>query len=61
MLVAGGSAPAPAAAPQTEAPAWAKALRRRQMVQQGAMLAAHSLRSSDHGGGAAHISLEDRS
>ena len=61
MLVAGGSAPAPAAAPQTEAPAWAKALRRRQAVQQGMMLAAHSLRSSDHGGGAAHISLEDRS
>lgn len=61
LLVAGGSAPTPAAAPQAEAPAWAKALRRRQMVQQGAMLAAHSLRSSDHGGGAAHISLEDRS
>jgi len=61
LLVGGGSAPAPAAAPQAEAPAWAKALRRRQMVQQGTMLAAHSLRSSDHGGGAAYISLEDRS
>ena len=30
-------------------------------VAQGARLAAHTLRSADHGGGSAHISLEDRS
>ena len=43
------------------APAWAQALRRRQAMTQGATLAAHTLRSADHGGGSAHISLEDRS
>jgi type IV secretion system protein TrbL len=51
-------APAPAEAP---APAWAKQLRRRQAMVQGATLAAHTLRSADHHGGSAHISLEDRS
>jgi type IV secretion system protein TrbL len=30
-------------------------------MMQGATIAAHSLRSSDHGGGATHVSLEDRS
>ncbi len=43
------------------APAWARALRRRQTMAHGARLAAHTLRSADHGGGAAQISLEDRS
>ncbi|UAK23810.1 P-type conjugative transfer protein TrbL [Sphingomonas nostoxanthinifaciens] len=43
------------------APAWAKRLRRRQAMVQGATLAAHTLRSADHHGGSAHISLEDRS
>jgi type IV secretion system protein TrbL len=28
---------------------------------QGATLAAHTLRSADHHGGSAHVSLEDRS
>lgn len=56
---ASGSAPAPAAG--TSAPAWARRLRRQQMITQGATLAAHSLRSADHGGGATHVSLEDRS
>jgi type IV secretion system protein TrbL len=51
-------AAAPAEAP---APAWAKQLRRRQAMVQGATLAAHTLRSADHHGGSAHISLEDRS
>jgi type IV secretion system protein TrbL len=57
---ADGSSPAgsPADAP---APAWAKQLRRRQAMIQGATLAAHTLRSADHHGGSAHISLEDRS
>ncbi len=42
-------------------PAWAQRLRRRQTMSQGLSNAAHALRSADHGGGAAHISLEDRS
>lgn len=53
------SAGAPAAG--AAAPAWARRLRRQQMITQGATLAAHSLRSADHGGGATHVSLEDRS
>jgi type IV secretion system protein TrbL len=67
----GGAAPEPLGAegPQTAAsggseapaPAWAKQLRRRQAMVQGATLAAHTLRSADHHGGSAHISLEDRS
>lgn len=48
-------------APEAAAPAWAKQLRRRQAMIQGATLAAHTLRSADHHGGSAHISLEDRS
>ena len=52
----------PAATPeQVPAPAWAGRLRRRQAMIQGATLAAQTLRSSDHHGGSAHISLEDRS
>ncbi|SEH15013.1 type IV secretion system protein TrbL [Sphingopyxis sp. YR583] len=55
-------APASANMPAPEgAPAWATRLRRQQMMTQGATLAAHSLRAADHGGGSAHISLEDRS
>ena len=46
---------------EAPAPAWAKQLRRRQAMVQGATLAAHALRSADHHGGSAHISLEDRS
>jgi type IV secretion system protein TrbL len=52
------AAPATSEAP---APTWAKQLRRRQVMIQGATLAAHTLRSADHHGGSAHISLEDRS
>ncbi len=55
-----GNAPPPSGG-SSGAPAWAKSLRRRQTMTQGAMLTAHTLRSADHGGGAAHISLEDRS
>ncbi|MBY0305356.1 MAG: P-type conjugative transfer protein TrbL [Sphingomonas sp.] len=46
---------------EAPAPAWAKQLRRRQAMVQGATLAVHTLRSADHHGGSAHISLEDRS
>lgn len=57
------SAPEPSSTPVTAntSPAWAQRLRRQQMMVQGATLAANSLRSSDHGGGNAHINLEDRS
>ena len=54
-------APVAPVAAQASAPAWAKQLRRRQAMIQGATLAAHTLRSADHHGGSAHISLEDRS
>jgi type IV secretion system protein TrbL len=57
---AGPTASAPAAG-EAPAPAWARRMRRRQAMIQGVTLAAHSLRSGDHHGGAAHISLEDRS
>ncbi|MGN6690483.1 MAG: P-type conjugative transfer protein TrbL, partial [Sphingopyxis sp.] len=40
-------------------PAWAKRLRRQQLAMQGLRVAATSLRSADHGGGSAHINLED--
>lgn len=53
--------PASTTAAATPSPAWAQRLRRQQMMMQGATLAANSLRSSDHGGGNAHINLEDRS
>ena len=52
---------APSSPTATPAPAWANRLRRRQAMAQGAILAAHTLRSADHHGGSAHISLEDRS
>ena len=56
---AGGTSTAAPA--ETPAPAWAKRLRRRQAMVQGATMPAHTLRSADHHGGSAHISLEDRS
>lgn len=56
------TASTPVAAPIADgSPAWAKRLRRQQMMMQGATLAANSLRASDHGGGSTHINLEDRS
>jgi len=62
MLLSGPAAPALAkAAAQAPAPAWAQRLRRRQVVSQGATLAAQTLRTSDSGGGATQIPLEDRS
>ena len=56
-----GPAAAAPAASEAPAPGWARRMRRRQAMIQGATLAAHTLRSADHHGGAAHISLEDRS
>ena len=59
--IAPASTGAGAVPADTPAPAWARRLRRQQMITQGATLAAHSLRAADHGGGATHVSLEDRS
>lgn len=51
-----GGPPAPA-----QTPAWAGRLQRNQRLSQGASLAAHVLRSSDHGGGGASPNLRDES
>ncbi|MDB5581668.1 MAG: trbL [Bradyrhizobium sp.] len=51
-----GGAPASPSAPT---PAWAQRLRHQQAVTHGVTLAAHTLRSSDTGGGGAHINLQD--
>jgi len=56
-----GNSPGSAPSGSSAAPVWAQRLRRRQTMTQGLMIAAHNLRSADHGGGATHISLEDRS
>jgi type IV secretion system protein TrbL len=53
------SSPQAAHQPDGQVPAWAQKLRRSQAMIQGASVAAHSLRSADHGGGSTHISLED--
>ena len=58
----GPSAAAGAPSPGTtaaNAPAWANRLQRGQRLSQGASMAAHVLRSSDHGGGGASPSLRD--
>lgn len=57
---AGSTADGPAS-PFTDAPGWAKRLQRRQQITHGASIAAHVLRSSDHGGGGASPSLRDES
>ncbi len=46
---------------QASAPEWAQRFRRHQRIAHGASVAAHSVRSDDHGGGGTSISLsEDR-
>jgi len=57
----GSAGATPASPSQAEAPGWAKRLRRRTAMMQGATLAAQTVRASDHGGGSAQISVEDRS
>lgn len=55
----GGSSPSGGG---SGAPAWAKRLQHRQAAVHGATAAAHAVRSGDHGGGGASVSLaEDRS
>jgi type IV secretion system protein TrbL len=55
---ASADGPATAAA---HAPDWARQLQRRQQMTQGAAVAAHVLRSSDHGGSGASPTLRDES
>ena len=65
--MAGGTAtertPSSAGAPAASAtpPGWATRMQRRQRLQHGASLAAHTLRSGDHGGSGASPSLRDDS
>jgi len=52
----------PAAAPAGNGPpAWARSMKRQQSLQHGLATAAHALRSGDHGGGGASVSLSERS
>jgi type IV secretion system protein TrbL len=40
-------------------PAWARKLRRQQMMSHGVSVAAHTLRSGDHGGGSLSVDLKE--
>jgi type IV secretion system protein TrbL len=55
------STPDSASNSRADAPDWARRLQRRQQITQGAAVAAHVLRSSDHGGGGASPTLRDES
>ena len=63
----GGGSPPPNSSPPAGSsgsgpPAWARAYQHRQQAAHAAMTAAHSIRSGDHAGGGASVSLaEDRS
>ena len=50
-IASGASASAP--------PAWAQRMRRHQAISHGVTVAAHSVRSSDHGGGSTSVSLSE--
>jgi type IV secretion system protein TrbL len=52
---AAGSNPAASSGP----PAWARKLRRQQMMSHGVSVAAHTLRSGDHGGGSLSVDLKE--
>jgi type IV secretion system protein TrbL len=57
-LTGGGPAPSPA---NDGPPAWARRMKRQQSLHHGLATAAHALRSGDHGGGGASVSLSERS
>jgi type IV secretion system protein TrbL len=58
----GPSGSAPSGGGASGPPAWAKQYQRRQQAAHGVSVAAHALRSGDHSGGSAAVSLsEDRS
>jgi type IV secretion system protein TrbL len=42
-------------------PAWARRMKRQQALHHGAAIAAHVIRSGDHGGGGTAISLSEKS
>jgi len=58
---AGASTADGPASSSADAPDWAQRLQRRQQITHGAAMAAHVLRSSDHGGGGASPTLRDES
>ncbi|HMQ92329.1 P-type conjugative transfer protein TrbL [Amaricoccus sp.] len=57
-LTGGGPSAAPAGGGP---PAWAKRMKRQQSLHHGLATTAHALRSGDHGGGGASVSLSERS
>jgi type IV secretion system protein TrbL len=54
---AGQSGASAGTSPAAEPPAWAKRMKRSQMVSHGASAATHAVRASDHGGGGASVDL----
>jgi type IV secretion system protein TrbL len=56
---AGQSRASASASSAAEPPAWAKRIKRLQMVSHGASAATHAVRSSDHGGGGASVDLSE--
>jgi type IV secretion system protein TrbL len=56
--ISGG--PAPAASTPDGAPAWARAMRRRQTMTHGATVAAHTLRGGDGGGSGAAVDMSQK-
>jgi type IV secretion system protein TrbL len=58
---AGSSAPNGASVAAPEPPGWAQKMQRNQRLVHGASVAAHVVRSSDHGGGGASPTLRDES
>ena len=56
----GSGASAPAAAPPSSGePGWARAVRRRQSVHQGASTAAHAVHSGDGGGSGSSVDVSE--
>jgi len=55
-----GAVAAPANAPRSEPPAWAKSMRRHQAIVHGASVATHTLRGGDSRGPGASVSVTDK-
>src|ERR1700686_3136502 len=56
---AGQSGTSAGTSPAAEPPAWAKRMKRSQMVSHGASAATHGVRAGDHGGGGASVDLSE--
>lgn len=60
----GGSfsnSPEPTASTNDGPPAWARRMKHQQSLHHGAAVAAHAVRSGDHGGGGTAVSLSEKS